>query len=301
MQKDPGIPDPFIKKGDPISAKNLCAVARAARRFTQLFPGTFSGSGITIGTTPRGGGGSTTTTSVSIQIVLIDADIEGVEEVLYEDDEQLETPDGLILYAYARREVELKYFREAQSEEVTSGLCVSAGADTIELDETASSEDNAYRNFLIRINDEVANITDYDGTTKVATVFPPWGVTPIANDIYTIYDEDPGYDPDKTVMILACNTDDDEPGSTEYEPDYLTTTVFYDDGKDFIVGTYKKSDYPDYPENEAFPPDGYGTYDIAPDGYFNKRYRGIAINRVLVTGLCQVLPPPPLSHLLGSS
>lgn len=69
---------------------------------------------------------------------------------------------------------------------------------------------------------------------------------------------------------------------------YATTDVWYDDGKPFLVGEYQRSDYPDFPENEAFPPAG------LPEGFLKRRYRGIAINGVLVTALCKVLPPPEL-------
>jgi hypothetical protein len=69
---------------------------------------------------------------------------------------------------------------------------------------------------------------------------------------------------------------------------YATTNVWYDDGKPFLVGEYQRGDYPDYPENSPFPPPG------LPSGFLKKKYRGIAINGVLMTILCRPLPPPEL-------
>lgn len=70
---------------------------------------------------------------------------------------------------------------------------------------------------------------------------------------------------------------------------YVTQSIFYDDGKSFILGEYTRSDYPTYPENSSFPPTGYST------GYFNKKYRGIAIDNTLITSMCKQLPAPRLT------
>jgi hypothetical protein len=104
--------------------------------------------------------------------------------------------------------------------------------------------------------------------------------------------DDPGYDPDLTKLILATTVTDD-PGEEEEGDErkivrYATTSVKYDDGKPFNVGQYTRADYPDFPENDIFPPAG------LPEGFLKRKYRGIAINGVLITALCKMLPPPEL-------
>lgn len=67
-----------------------------------------------------------------------------------------------------------------------------------------------------------------------------------------------------------------------------TTPIFYDDVKPFILSSYTRVDYPNYPENDTFPPTGVGS------NFFKKKYRGIAINDTLVTALCYALPAPDI-------
>lgn len=93
---------------------------------------------------------------------------------------------------------------------------------------------------------------------------------------------DPGYESGKTKLILA--TEENEYGEFEYS----TQTFYYDDGADFLVGEYTRSDYPDFDENEIFPPAG------LPEGFLNKRYRAVAVNGTIMTIFCEVLSPPPL-------
>lgn len=71
---------------------------------------------------------------------------------------------------------------------------------------------------------------------------------------------------------------------------YDTIPVYYDDGVPFEVGNYKKSDWEDFPENK-------NMSDLEaefPDFSIKRRWRGIVIGNVLITSLCQVLPPPGL-------
>jgi hypothetical protein len=108
--------------------------------------------------------------------------------------------------------------------------------------------------------------------------------------------DDPGVDEGE--MILATTITDDpgtvDPGDERKIVRYATISVFYDDGMPFTVGEYTRADYPDYPESEVFPPDGTGTFEELPVGFLKKRYRGIAINNVLITSLCKALSPPAL-------
>jgi hypothetical protein len=71
-------------------------------------------------------------------------------------------------------------------------------------------------------------------------------------------------------------------------PGYFTVPIFYDDGKTFEVGKYTRQDYPSYNENLTFPPTGLTA------NFLHKKWRGIAINSVLVTTMCKVLPAPAL-------
>jgi hypothetical protein len=72
-----------------------------------------------------------------------------------------------------------------------SGDCQAAAASTITLAAGASAVDDHYNGLEIEIRDganagETRTITDYDGTTKVATVSSAWTTTPTAGDGYTI-------------------------------------------------------------------------------------------------------------------
>lgn len=106
---------------------------------------------------------------------------------------------------------------------------------------------------------------------------------------------DPGYDEYAIKMVLDTTQLD---GATIY----ATQEVFYDDGKDWELGEYEQEDYPDYPEGELFPPDGTGTYEVPPENFLKKKYRGIAVKDanedwVLVTALCKALPAPAFTEI----
>jgi hypothetical protein len=69
------------------------------------------------------------------------------------------------------------------------GLAQAGAAGSITLQSTASATDDIYNGQLIRItsgtgDDQIRVITDYDGTTKVATVEPNWTVNPDSTSYY---------------------------------------------------------------------------------------------------------------------
>lgn len=104
---------------------------------------------------------------------------------------------------------------------------------------------------------------------------------------------DPGYDADEHGLRLATvRTPNGAPPKDLIE--YVTTEVYYDDAKVFRVGQYTRADYPDYPENEPFPPNGYGTYEQEDDNFFNRRFRAVAIEKTIVSIMCIPLSPPEL-------
>ncbi len=68
-------------------------------------------------------------------------------------------------------------------ESVNEGLAQGGGASTITLNANASSQDDAYIGQVVFLRsgvgaDQACRVTDYDGTTKVATVAKPWAVQP---------------------------------------------------------------------------------------------------------------------------
>ncbi|OPX86535.1 MAG: Phage tail sheath protein [Pelotomaculum sp. PtaB.Bin104] len=73
-----------------------------------------------------------------------------------------------------------------------SGMAQAAGAGTITLAAEASTIDNAYNGMRIEITGgtgtgQVRTITDYDGTSKAATVDPDWVTVPDITTAYRIY------------------------------------------------------------------------------------------------------------------
>lgn len=110
------------------------------------------------------------------------------------------------------------------------------------------------------------------------------------------------WDENKQQSILETEIVDPEEGDPDTRQiiQYVTTDVFYDDAKGFELDEdYNREDYPDYPEDEVFPPDGTGTYAIQPPNYLKKGYPGICNKDetggwVLETILCRALEPPPL-------
>ena len=319
MQVSGDIPEPFIRKGGPILAKDLNALARIARRQT-LLPGMFS-SGAGLFQVPTKGGvstGGSSSTPTVIRIVLIDADIIGIKEaepsefIEYELTEE-EIADGYTVayqdppdddyamnlvaelnkWKYKRQKVTVKYFT---SESPIEGEAQSGGSTTIELAAGSSTVDDFYvgDSIEIEVPSEAAQtrvVTAYDGTTLIATVESAWDNNPSSGTPYTITF-------DRTSRLATTAIDDADSGSAPRKiVQYATIEVYYDDGKDFLLGEYERSDYPDYPENEVFPPDGSGTYDTVPAEFLKKRYRAIVINNVLITALCEELPAPALTEL----
>lgn len=76
-------------------------------------------------------------------------------------------------------------------EHVNEGLAQAGGPDTITLNASASSLDDNYINQLVFIRsgtgeDQVRRVTDYNGTTKVATVSPAWGTQPDTTSAYVM-------------------------------------------------------------------------------------------------------------------
>ena len=104
---------------------------------------------------------------------------------------------------------------------------------------------------------------------------------------------DPGHNPLVSGMVLVTETiENGDPPKDVIT--YSTTEVFYDEGKAFEVKEYQRSDYPDYPETEDFPPDGTGTYAQVPEGFLKRKFRAVALNKILIISMCIPLPPPEL-------
>lgn len=253
-----------------------------------------------------GGGGSST--PVNIKIVLIDADIPGIDEAAPQD--LLETADiplgsgeetwdvffqdppdddyaenlvdNLNLWRYKRLKLTLKYFEDGDAE---TGTAEAGASTTITLEDgLASTTDDYYIGDMITIasgtgSGQSKEITDYVGSTRVATVESAWSTNPSTDSVYQITST-----ADRTLAYTVIDDADNDRKIVRY----ATTDVRYDDGKPFLVGEYQRSDYPDFPENDVFPPEG------LPEGFLNRRFRGIVIGGVLVTILCKPLPAPEL-------
>lgn len=76
-------------------------------------------------------------------------------------------------------------------EHVNEGLAQAGTSTTITLNTLASSQDDAYNGQIIFIRsgtgeDQVGLVTDYDGTTKIATVHDDWAVTPDSTSGYVM-------------------------------------------------------------------------------------------------------------------
>lgn len=73
---------------------------------------------------------------------------------------------------------------------VRSGTAAGGTSSTITLDSGASPEDDAYNGMFIQAtldsNVECRIISDYNGSTKVATVVPNWNTTPDSDDTFVI-------------------------------------------------------------------------------------------------------------------
>lgn len=253
-----------------------------------------------------GGGGG----SVDIKIVLIDHDIDGVmesepqkflteadiplteeeEEDEYEvvfqdppnDDYDENQIDELNLWRYKRVRANVKYYKTTE----IKGTATAGASTTITLAVGSSSENDFHNGDVISItagtgSGQTKSITDYVGSTRVATVESAWSTNPDATSEYKITSA-------ANCDLATTTTDDAENDPPRKIVRYATTDVWYDDGKPWECGEYERHDYPDLGENDTFPPEG------LPEGFLTKRYRGIAINGVLITALCKELPPPEL-------
>jgi hypothetical protein len=92
------------------------------------------------------------------------------------------TPDGTAIYTITSN---------AGREHVNEGLAQAATATTITLNALASSLDDAYIDQTIFIrsgtgDDQARVVTDYNGTTKVATVASAWGANPDTTSGYVM-------------------------------------------------------------------------------------------------------------------
>ncbi len=211
--------------------------------------------------------------------------------------------DGLNLYAYERVavEVNLKVFHTPGVTVLNTGTLVAGGSTTTsKIDPATSSLDDAAY-FLARIemtsgpsSGEIRDITDYDAAGFEVTVDPAWPGfgTPDTGDTYRIFKPEPGYDPDKTKLVLQTTSvlDDSYPEAPVKVYRYVYTTALWDASEPLKVGQYERHDYPEYDENAEWPPPAVRD----PDVFFRKRLRGYVINGILIAAFCEELPPPPL-------
>ena len=278
---------------------------------------------------PGRGGSVTTTTSVSIDVVLVDKDITGakeadpaqfvtaedIEETLTEeevaagyevvfqdpipDDDTPEEPnyddnhvERLNLSAYVPEQLTFKVFETdplAFEGSATVGdpteLVLSAGDDPSEVDEY-------YTDGTIAIvegtgNGQSKKITAYDSDTHTVTVESAWTTPPNSTSKFEI-----------TLSLKQCLAydiiDDAEHDPPRKIVRYRTITATYYGGDSLELDDYDQDDYPDYPDDEVFPPDGTGTYAELPEGFLKKKLRGLVINNVFLIYYCTVLPAPPL-------
>jgi len=107
--------------------------------------------------------------------------------------------DGTNKYAYVNRDwkvvpdntSEYVITHNAGDGHVNEGVAQGGASTTITLNTLASSTDDVYNHQVIAIvagtgADQANVITDYDGTTQVATVLHAWEITPDATTIYYI-------------------------------------------------------------------------------------------------------------------
>lgn len=248
-----------------------------------------------------GGGGS-----AEIQIVLIDQDISGSFDfdpydtinsgntslpdghtIIFQDppddNYNLNNVSGLNLFSYKPKILDLKYYQEITT--ATTGIVAGATTGTITLATGSSTVNNFYYGDTITITSGLASgqsrtIVHYSGSNYIATLNSGWdGSSPVAGlGTYSI----------SSTIYEKLVTTEITSGTTHIYR-YATIPVIYDDGKDFLLGEYARSDYADYPENASFPPTG------LPTNYLKKRKRGIVIEGRLITALCKDLPPPDIS------
>jgi hypothetical protein len=192
-----------------------------------------------------------------------------------------------------RRTVQtLKYFI-SDVPPLTGQAQGSSAANRMNLAVSASSINHYYNGDTITITGgtgagQVRTIVEYDGPSREVTVDTAFSPTVNTSSLYSISST--------KNLRLAVNVIDDPTHSPPRKiVRYATTDVFYDDDEAFPLKSYQKEDYPGYPESDAFPPTGTGTYRAEAADFFKERYRGIAINGVLIMLMCKRLPPPPLT------
>jgi hypothetical protein len=91
-------------------------------------------------------------------------------------------------------------------EHVNEGAAQGGGASTVTLNSDASNSDNAYNGQVIFLrsgtgDDQARIITDYNGTTKVATVSSVWDVQPVAGTGYVMLPT--GFLPKDYIPVIA--------------------------------------------------------------------------------------------------
>jgi hypothetical protein len=201
-----------------------------------------------------GGGGAT------IRIVLIDADIDGITEadpqdILTDSDVELgedeegwsivfqDPPDDdygenhvddLNLLRYRRVKVALKYYKTT---DITGTAQTGSTSTTLKLASGASSDNDFYNGDTITItggtgSGQTKTISDYVGSTRVATVDSAWSTTPDNTSQYTITSS--------RNSALAYDVIDDSANDRKVVR-YATTDVWYDDGKPFLGGGSRRS------------------------------------------------------------
>lgn len=87
---------------------------------------------------------------------------------------------------------EFQIIADHQADITQHGIAQGGAASSITLSAAASSQNNIYRGQSISLRTstgagQLRLITAYDGTTKVATVAPPWDINPTATSVYAIY------------------------------------------------------------------------------------------------------------------
>ena len=79
---------------------------------------------------------------------------------------------------------------------VTTGTAQSATSTTLTLAAAASATDDAYNGYHLRITGGTGSgqdhqlVSDYNGTTKVASLYSTWTTTPDSTSIYEIINRD---------------------------------------------------------------------------------------------------------------
>jgi len=237
-------------------------------------------------------------------IILTEAEMQAGVAIVFQDPIPVNDTDytsNLVekfnLEGYERIKLNLKYFRKPLQRVLNSGNVQSDYTDTnhLELDTTASDIEDYYVGAIVRItygtgDGEEYKILGYQAGPKKITIDGMWISQPDGSSTYEITRPEPGYKKDKDKLILATIVIDD-PNGGDYGRKvvrYDTIPVWYDDGISFKVGKYTRKDYPNYPENDPWPPPN------LPENYFNRKFRGIVVQGVLVTILCKSLPAPIL-------